>query len=55
FSWVGIGRLLVESIEKRDYPITQACVLIVALSYVVVNLLTDSLYRFADPRVKFAD
>lgn len=54
FSWDGIGRLLVESIEKRDYPITQACVLIVALSYVLVNLLTDSLYRFADPRVKFA-
>ncbi|MDO9393070.1 nickel ABC transporter permease [Methylotenera sp.] len=54
FSWDGIGRLLVESIEKRDYPITQSCVLIVALSYVLVNLLTDSLYRFADPRVKFA-
>ena len=54
FSWDGIGRLLVESIEKRDYPVTQACVLIVALSYVLVNLLTDMLYRFADPRVKFA-
>jgi peptide/nickel transport system permease protein len=54
FSWDGIGRLLVESIEKRDYPVTQACVLIVALSYVVVNLVTDVLYRLADPRVKFA-
>jgi ABC-type dipeptide/oligopeptide/nickel transport system permease component len=54
FSWDGIGRLLVESIEKRDYPVTQACVLIVALSYVLVNLFTDMLYRFADPRVKFA-
>ena len=54
FSWDGIGRLLVESIEKRDYPVTQACVLIVALSYVLVNLVTDMLYRFADPRVKFA-
>jgi peptide/nickel transport system permease protein len=53
FSWDGIGRLLVESIEKRDYPITQACVLVVALSYVLVNLLTDILYRIADPRVKF--
>ena len=52
FSWDGIGRLLVESIEKRDYPVTQACVLIVALSYVVVNVLTDTLYRWADPRVK---
>ena len=54
FSWDGIGRLLVESIEKRDYPVTQACVLVVALSYVLVNLLTDMLYRLADPRVKFA-
>lgn len=53
FSWDGIGRLLVESIEKRDYPVTQACVLIVALSYVLVNLFTDILYRLSDPRVKF--
>jgi peptide/nickel transport system permease protein len=52
FSWDGIGRLLVESIEKRDYPVTQACVLVVALSYVLVNAATDILYRFADPRVK---
>lgn len=52
FSWDGIGRLLVESIEKRDYPVTQACVLLVALSYVVVNVLTDSLYRLADPRIR---
>ncbi len=54
FSWDGIGRLLVESIEKRDYPVTQTCVLVVALSYVLVNLFTDILYRLADPRVKFA-
>jgi ABC-type dipeptide/oligopeptide/nickel transport system permease component len=51
FSWDGIGRLLVESIEKRDYPVTQACVLVVALSYVLVNALTDVVYRMADPRV----
>ena len=55
FSWDGIGRLLVESIEKRDYPVTQACVLVVALSYVMVNALTDICYRFADPRVKFGN
>ena len=52
FSWDGIGRLLVESIEKRDYPVTQACVLVVALSYVLVNALTDVLYKLADPRVR---
>lgn len=54
FSWDGVGRLLVESIEKRDYPVTQACVLIIALSYVLVNLGTDVLYRLADPRVRHA-
>lgn len=52
FSWDGIGRLLVESIEKRDYPVTQACVLAVALSYVVINFLTDVVYRIVDPRMK---
>ncbi|HEY3300267.1 MAG TPA: nickel ABC transporter permease [Methylophilaceae bacterium] len=50
FSWDGVGRLLVESIEKRDYPVTQACVLVVALSYVLVNLVTDMVYGLADPR-----
>ena len=52
FSWDGIGRLLVESIEKRDYPVTQACVLAVALSYVAINLLTDVVYRLVDPRMR---
>jgi len=54
FSWDGIGRLLVESIEKRDYPVTQACVLVVALDYVMVNLATDIIYIKIDPRVRFA-
>ncbi len=54
FSWDGIGRLLVESIEKRDYPVTQACVLVVALLYVTVNLATDIVYTKIDPRVRFA-
>ncbi len=54
FSWDGIGRLLVESIEKRDYPVTQACVLAVALSYVVINLFTDMVYRVVDPRMRHA-
>lgn len=54
FSWDGVGRLLVESIEKRDYPVTQACVLAVALSYVVINLITDILYRVVDPRMRNA-
>jgi peptide/nickel transport system permease protein len=54
FSWDGVGRLLVESIEKRDYPLTQACVLLVALLYVAVNLATDIIYTKIDPRVRFS-
>jgi peptide/nickel transport system permease protein len=54
FAWDGIGRLLVESIEKRDYPVTQACVLLIALTYVFVNLLTDIIYNRIDPRVRFS-
>jgi len=52
FGWNGIGRLLVESIEKRDYPVTQACVLVIALTYVLVNLATDLAYARLDPRVR---
>lgn len=53
FSWPGIGRLAVQSIEARDYPLLQGCILLIAVSYVVVNLLTDLLYALADPRVRF--
>lgn len=54
FGWDGVGRLLVESIEKRDYPVTQACVLVIALTYVLVNVLTDLAYARLDPRVRFS-
>jgi peptide/nickel transport system permease protein len=52
FAWDGIGRLLVESIEKRDYPVTQACVMVIALSYVLINFCTDGVYRLIDPRLR---
>jgi peptide/nickel transport system permease protein len=52
FSWPGIGQLMIESIQKRDYPVVQACVLLISASYVLVNLLTDLLYIKLDPRVK---
>ncbi|HQR51245.1 MAG TPA: ABC transporter permease [Methylophilaceae bacterium] len=55
FGWEGVGRLLVESIQKRDYPVSQACVLVIALIYVVVNLLTDLAYARLDPRVRFRE
>jgi len=53
FSWPGIGRLAVQAIQSRDYPLLQGCILLIAVSYVAVNLLTDLVYAFADPRVRF--
>jgi ABC-type dipeptide/oligopeptide/nickel transport system permease component len=52
FSWPGIGRLSVQAIESRDYPLLQGCILLIAVSYVLVNLLTDVVYAFVDPRVR---
>jgi peptide/nickel transport system permease protein len=52
FSWPGIGRLAVQAISSRDYPLLQGCILVIALSYVGVNLLTDLVYAMVDPRVR---
>ena len=52
FSWPGLGQLTIEAIQKRDYPVVQACVLLISLSYVVVNTLTDLVYGALDPRVR---
>jgi peptide/nickel transport system permease protein len=54
FSWPGIGSLLVESIQKRDYPVVQACVLLISFTYVVVNTLTDLIYGWLDPRIRLS-
>lgn len=53
FSWPGIGRLTVQAIHTRDYPLIQGCVLVIATSYVLVNFLTDILYKFIDPRITY--
>jgi len=53
FSWPGIGRLAVQAIGSRDYPLLQGCILLIAFSYVIVNLLTDVLCALVDPRVRF--
>jgi peptide/nickel transport system permease protein len=55
FSWPGIGSLLVESIQKRDYPVVQGCVLLISLAYVVVNTITDLVYVAIDPRIRLGD
>ena len=52
FSWPGIGLLTIESIQSRDYPVVQACVLLISVTYVLVNLLTDLAYAWIDPRVR---
>ena len=52
FGWPGIGRLTLSAISYRDYALVQGCVLAVGLTYVVVNLLTDSVYALADPRMR---
>jgi peptide/nickel transport system permease protein len=52
FSWPGIGRLAVQAISARDYPLLQGCILIIGVSYVAVNLLTDLVYAIVDPRVR---
>ncbi len=53
FSWPGIGRLLIQSIGFRDYPLVQGCILLIAVTYVGVNLITDLVYGFVDPRIRY--
>lgn len=52
FAWPGIGSLMIESIAKRDYALVQSCVLLIAMCYVVVNLATDLLCAWLDPRIR---
>ena len=53
FAWPGVGRLLIQSIGFRDYPLVQGCILLIALTYVSMNLLTDLAYGLLDPRIRF--
>jgi len=53
FAWPGIGRLLVQSIGFRDYPLVQGCILLIAVTYLAVNLITDLLYGVLDPRIRY--
>jgi peptide/nickel transport system permease protein len=52
FAWPGVGRLLIQSIGFRDYPLVQGCILLIAITYVSMNLLTDVLYGLLDPRIR---
>ena len=52
FSWPGIGRLTITAISNRDYYLVQGCILMIGLTYVLVNFLTDMLYSAFNPRIR---
>ena len=52
FSWPGVGRLAVDSIFARDYPVVQAVVLVLASIFVLINITVDVLYTYMDPRIR---
>lgn len=53
FDWPGIGTLIYDAIQQRDYPVVQGCVLVISLVYVLVNFLTDLSYKIFNPKVSF--
>ncbi len=53
FTWPGIGRMLVQSILSRDYPSVQGAVLLIAISFIFINLFVDLIYGFVDPRIRY--
>ena len=53
FAWPGLGRLTFQAINARDYPLAQGCILTIALTYILINLFTDLLYSFVDPRIRY--
>jgi peptide/nickel transport system permease protein len=55
FAWPGVGRLVVQAIFSRDYPLVQAAVFILALIFVTINLLVDMLYVYLDPQISYQD
>jgi ABC-type dipeptide/oligopeptide/nickel transport system permease component len=52
FAWPGVGRLLIQAISFRDYPLVQGCILLIAATYVLVNLVVDLAYGVLDPRIR---
>jgi peptide/nickel transport system permease protein len=54
FAWPGVGTLMVQGILARDFPLVQGCVLVIALSFVLINLAVDLLYAWLDPRIRYS-
>ncbi|MNV80962.1 Glutathione transport system permease protein GsiC [compost metagenome] len=53
FNWPGMGRLLVDAVEMRDYPIIQALVLLFSLEFILINLVVDLLYAWINPTIRY--
>jgi ABC-type dipeptide/oligopeptide/nickel transport system permease component len=53
FAWPGVGRLLIQAITFRDYPLVQGCILLISITYVTMNLLVDLAYAWLDPRIRY--
>jgi ABC-type dipeptide/oligopeptide/nickel transport system permease component len=53
FAWPGVGRLLIQAINFRDYPLVQGCILLIAVTYVTMNLVVDLTYAWLDPRIRY--
>src|SRR6185295_3338068 len=54
FAWPGVGTLMVQGILARDFPLVQGCVLVIAVSFVLVNLAVDLLFAWIDPRIRLS-
>ncbi|HED15935.1 MAG TPA: ABC transporter permease [Gammaproteobacteria bacterium] len=55
FSWPGLGKLTIDAILRRDYPVVQGTILVISVTYVVVNMLTDMVYGIVDPRIRLGN
>jgi len=53
FTYPGLGRLLIQAISTRDYPLIQGCILVILIAYMLINLLVDALYAWIDPRIEY--
>jgi glutathione transport system permease protein len=53
FNWPGMGRLLVDAVDMRDYPVIQGCVLLFSLEFIVINLIVDIIYGWVNPSIRY--
>jgi glutathione transport system permease protein len=53
FNWPGLGRLLVDAVDMRDYPVIQALVLLFSLEFILINLIVDVLYGLINPTIRY--